>query len=58
MIPKLKLHQKCSFKILVVFKIVRRVTPVSANTACHISAIPNKLNNNVNIFTPIANIKF
>ena len=27
-------------KILVVFKIVSKVTPVSAKTACHILAIP------------------
>ena len=35
------------FIILVVFIIVNSVTPVSANTACHIEDNPIALNNNI-----------
>ena len=45
-------------KILVVFKIVSKVTPVSAKTACHILATPIAPKTNTNTFTPIANIRF
>ena len=46
------------FNILKVLITVRRVTPTSANIACHIVAIPNVLSNNANIFIVNANIKF
>ena len=46
------------FKILIVLNIVIKVVPTSAKTASHISAIPNMLRSNINIFTPIENIKF
>ena len=46
------------FIILSVFNIEIIVTPTSANTACHIFAIPIALRTNIKIFTPIENTKF
>ena len=54
----LSLYYLNFFIILRVFKIVNKVTPVSANTASHILASPKTLRTKITAFTPIANIKF